>query len=257
MRILPLVICLAAVAEARGSLVTLSSNSNGPAVFDSTNTLKVPNGSLVRVGTILNPADPAGSFVEFGTAAVRNAGFGTSARPGKITGSVTASGPESTHDAFNNRTIYLWVYNTPSQADATEQGIFGTSVVFPANDIAGAGDSIVVLSGTEIVTTLRLPGFTTAQILAGDENDSMHFVLGVLIPPVVLTAEASAPSIDGSPRLLLRAKNLDPYEDVILQTSTDLSRWSPLLTFPPGQERSEFTIDVPVTASQKYFRLAK
>src|SRR6186997_101869 len=137
MRILPLVICLAAAARIQASSVTLSSNPTGPAVFDSTNTFKVPNGSLVRVGMILNTTDPAGSFVEFGTGVVRSAGIGATAMPGKITGSVTPSGAESTHGVFNNRTIYLWVYNTPAQAGATEQGIFGTSRVFPVSDMAG------------------------------------------------------------------------------------------------------------------------
>ena len=217
MRILPLVICLAAAVRVQASSVTLSSSPTGPAVFDSTNTFKVANGSLVRVGMILNTADPAGSFVEFGTGMVRTAGIGSGARPGKITGSVIPSGAESTHGAFNNRPVYLWIYNSPGEAGATEQGIFGTSRVFPANDLVGFEDSLTITSNTEILTTHPISGFVTAQILPGDAEDSKHFVLGGSIAP---PADSDG---DGQPDPWENTYGLNPADpaDAVLDADGD------------------------------------
>jgi hypothetical protein len=78
-----------------------------------------------------------------------------------------------------------------------------------------------------------------------------------LPPPPTLAAVSSGPSIDGTPRVLLTAKNLDPATAYIAQSSTDLVHWVPAGIFPAAEERTEFTLDVPATAGSRYFRLAK
>jgi hypothetical protein len=169
---------------ANASTVSLSNSPSGPAAFLPGNTTKVTNGSLVRVGMIGNLADPMGTFVEFGTSVIRNAGVGGSAVPGKVVGSVTATGAESTHDQFNNQTVYLWIYSTATASSTADQGIFATTRTFPANDVAGVGDDTTVLVGTEVLSVVNLPAemYTAAQILPGDAVDSKHFVLGAFIP---------------------------------------------------------------------------
>jgi hypothetical protein len=77
----------------------------------------------------------------------------------------------------------------------------------------------------------------------------------ILVP--TLTAEASAPSIDGSPRLLLRAKGLGPSAPAIVQMSTDLSQWFPLFESPPAPERTELSLDLPAGAGRRFFRLVQ
>jgi hypothetical protein len=76
-----------------------------------------------------------------------------------------------------------------------------------------------------------------------------------LVP--TLTMEASSPSLDGTPRFRLRAKDLDPAAPAILQESTDLSQWSSLFTFPPVPGGTELTVDLPAAAQRKYFRVTQ
>ena len=76
-------------------------------------------------------------------------------------------------------------------------------------------------------------------------------------PVPTLTAEASAPSLDGSPRLLLRAKDLNPSAAAIVQMSTDLSQWLPLFESPPAPQRTELSLDLPASARRRFFRLVQ
>jgi hypothetical protein len=178
MKYLVIVFSLFGVALSHATSVAFSSSRSGPGVFNNTNTAKVANGSLIRVGMINNSADPAGSFVEFGTLAVNNGGGGPNIVPGKVNGSVTQSGDDSTHNLFNNKTVCLWIYNTPTPGTAAQYGIFRTSRVFPVNNPDNVDDFITVESATEIVEAVAIPGQGAAQILPGDAVDSKHFVLG-------------------------------------------------------------------------------
>ena len=181
--ILALLACLTVSASA--TTVSLSNTIGGPAVFNSTNTAKVVNGSLVRIGSISNLADAAASFVEFGTNTIKSIGIGANARPGKLVGSVTSTAPESgnAHTAFNGQTVYVWIYNAAAAAGSTEQGIFATTRVFPNHDPAGVGDDLTIDVANEILTTVPLAGFTPALIVPGDATDSKHFVLGAVPEP--------------------------------------------------------------------------
>jgi hypothetical protein len=131
---------------------------------------------------ITDLANPAASFVEFGTSTVKDGGFGANTVPGKIIGSVTESRPESGQDIFNSKTIYIWIYNAQTAGAATQQGLFKTSKSFPVNQPTGFDDYVTVQSAIDITGVVPLPGFTTAQILTGDATDSLHLVLGSTIP---------------------------------------------------------------------------
>jgi hypothetical protein len=72
-----------------------------------------------------------------------------------------------------------------------------------------------------------------------------------------LTASVSPPSTDGTPRLLLEAKHLDPSTTFFVEVSDDLTHWSPTYSFPGDGERTKFTLDVPAVAGRRYFRLSK
>jgi len=167
----------------KATTVSLSSTSAGPGVFQTDATTLVPNGSVIRIGTITNLANPIGSFVEFGTGAVRSVGVGGSARPGKVAGSVTATEPETAHDKFNGAAVYVWLYNGTSPLTSSAQGLFSTTAVFPANDgPLGLNDSLTLASGTQITGTVAIPGWGTAAILPGDATNSLKFVLAVPEP---------------------------------------------------------------------------
>ena len=159
--------------------MSLSNTIWGPAVFQPGGTTLVSNGSLIRVGTITNLADPVGSFVEMGVGQVRSVGGGLTARPGKVVGSVVLTESETEHDRFNNARVYLWVYNSVGSATATAQGIFSTEARFPVNDGPfGLSDYFWVYSGDEITGTVAMAGWDQAQILPGDAVNSLRLVLG-------------------------------------------------------------------------------
>ena len=179
MKTILLIACLGLPVSLRATTVSLSNTIWGPAVFQPGGTTLVSNGSLIRVGTITNLADPVGSFVEMGVGQVRSVGGGLTARPGKVVGSVVLTQPETEHDRFNNARVYLWVYNSVGSATATAQGIFSTEARFPVNDGPnGFGDYLFVSVTTEITGTVAMAGWDEAQILPGDAVNSLRLVLG-------------------------------------------------------------------------------
>ena len=179
MKSLLLTACLAMPFSLKATTLSLSSTKWGPGVFQPGGTTLVANGSLIRVGTVTDLSDPAGSFVEFGTGMVRSAGVGASANPGKVVGSVAHTESETEHDKFNNARVYLWVYNSVGSATATAQGIFSTEARFPVNDGPfGLSDYFWVYSGDEITGTVAMAGWDQAQILPGDAVNSLRLVLG-------------------------------------------------------------------------------
>jgi hypothetical protein len=168
---------------AGATTMSLSSPATGPGVFASDATTLVPNGSIIRIGTVSNVADPVASFVEFGTGSVRSVGIGATAKPGKVAGSVTPTESESAHDKFNNQKIFVWLYNGTSSLTSSQQGLFSTSVNFPLNDgPTGLNDNVTLVSATDITGVVSIPGWIDAQILPGDANNSKKFVLGGVIP---------------------------------------------------------------------------
>jgi hypothetical protein len=176
-----LCLCLAVVPEAAGSSVSLSSSTRGPTVFDTHNQSFVPNGNLLRVGTLTVAGDPA-SFVEFGTGAIRNAGIGPSARPGKVHGSVANNNGEADDAPFNGMDVYVWIYNAPSVTEATQRGLFRTGgLTFPVDDPAGIGDTITI-SSAQLTTYVPDPVLGAQGRFDPTEDDfgTGRFVLGDL-----------------------------------------------------------------------------
>jgi hypothetical protein len=162
----------------QASTVSLSTSRTGAAAFLADGTTLAGTGNLIRVGMISNLADPVGSFVEFGTGATRTIITATS----KITGSVTSPLAESQHTQFDNKTLYIWVYNSPNALTASQQGIFASNKAFPVNDVAGVGDDVLVTSATDFVGVVEIPGWVPAQIVTGDAANNPKFVLGGVIP---------------------------------------------------------------------------
>ena len=172
----------------KATTVSLSSTATGPAVFQTDATTLVPNGSVIRIGSISNLADPIGSFVELGTGAVRSVGLGASAKPGKVAGSVTATEAETAHDKFNGAAVYVWLYNGTSPLVSSAQGLFSTTATFPVNDgPLGLNDGLTLASATQITGTVAIPGWNTASIQPGDATNSSKFVLGGVVPEPTTT----------------------------------------------------------------------
>ena len=153
-----LLLALPSVMQA--SSVTLSGAATGPSVFTTANAGTVaglvPNGSLIRVGTLIGGATSA-FFVEFGTSTVKSAGV--TPKPSKVTGSVV-NVDEADDTQFNGLPVYIWIYNAVSANGTADQGIFKSNVsVFPVNDTGGLGDAVTVLA-TSFTTAVAIPGFT-------------------------------------------------------------------------------------------------
>ena len=119
--------------------MTIASSAVGPSVTTLDGVL-VPNGSLIRVGTLLVDGDYT-TFVEFGTTTVKSAGFGVNAKPSKVLGSVTNNLGEEDDSQFNDLPIYIWIYASFTESSSVPQGLFKSSFRFPVNDVAGVADS--------------------------------------------------------------------------------------------------------------------
>ncbi|RFC52834.1 MAG: hypothetical protein DVB22_000191 [Verrucomicrobia bacterium] len=168
---------------AQASTVSLSTSRTGAGLFLSGGTTLAGTGSLIRVGSISNLADPIGTFVEFGAGSTRTIISTTS----KITGSVSSALPEANHTQFNGRTIYIWAYNAPTAGAATQQAIFTSTKAFPVNDVSGVGDDVTVFSATELTGVVTIPGWNPGQILAGSGDHTPRFVLGTVVPEPTTT----------------------------------------------------------------------
>lgn len=157
--------------------ISFSSNYNGPAVFDSSNSSKVPNGSLVRVGYVENPVEPTSSFVEIGTSTIKNAGFGPQAIPGKLAGSVVLNWGAD-YPNFSGRQIYVWVGNSATWASASQQGLYRTNLTFPAS----SDTNLIIEPAINFVASHAIPGLGTGTIVVGDATDLLHIVLASPLP---------------------------------------------------------------------------
>ncbi len=112
----------------------------------------------------------AGGWKQFGLDTVTNASvasvdsLGITAT-GKLGGQVTDNNFVSTQaDFFNNKPVYVWIFNAPTIAAATEMGIFrapaaATPWVFPTN-AGGVGDT-VTFSTTNSTSIAAIGNFGT------------------------------------------------------------------------------------------------
>ena len=134
--------------------------------------------------------------------------------------------------------------------------------------VTGDESNLLSLSTADDGTTplpSLAPGLHTLHLSLHNNNllsSDLGFMLRIFgelkIPPKPsLTAALTVPSTDGSPRILLAAKGLDPTTGYLIQTSSDLTHWFPVGTFPSAEGRTEFSLNAPAIAGHKYFRLAK
>lgn len=119
-------LALGSVASAASSVTFISQLSGN--YIASGSGVALPDGSLVLIGSFDNVAaidalpitqiEQAAGWSQFGSTYTTNViGSG-----GKLTGSVINNTPEA--DAFAGEQIFLWVFNAPTVAAATEYGIF-------------------------------------------------------------------------------------------------------------------------------------
>ena len=97
---------------------------------------------------------------------------------GKVSGSVTDNNAGATKaDFFNGKDVYLWIFNAPTVAGATEMGIFrATSAdvpwTFPTN-ANGLGDTVTFSTIPANATIAAIGGFGSTPV--GQLNLSNNF----------------------------------------------------------------------------------
>jgi len=189
MKKLLLSILVATASCASASTLLLSSNAAGPTVFDTGNGTVVAAG-LIRVGMLTDPAN-VNSFVEYGTSTIKPAGLGAGQKQGKVTGSVT-NVTEADDAQFDNKDVYVWIYNAATAAASNQSGLFhAVGVKFVPDDPAGVGDQTTVFATalTEYVNTAAAhPGVQWTEgkadfsAAATDAFGTGRLVLGGQIP---------------------------------------------------------------------------
>ena len=184
-------IVIALPAAMQASTMSLSSTATGPSVFTAaaagTIAGLVPNGSLIRVGTLIGGTTSA-FFVEFGTSTVKNAGGGPSARASKVTGSVLNT-TEADDAQFNGLPVYIWIYNSATVSATADQAIFRSTFVFPVNDTGGVGDAVTPTATSFTAGIVAIEGFTDGSFNPTGDNATGavtggQFVLGTAVPEV-------------------------------------------------------------------------
>ncbi len=112
-------------------------------------TSAVSNGGWEQFGidTTTNPLNTTG----YNDGVVSNLQISAGANPGRIAGAVQDNNFGSTKaDFFNNKPIYVWIFNAPTIAAATQMGIFRATDAtqpwtFPTN-AGGIGDVVTSFS---------------------------------------------------------------------------------------------------------------
>jgi len=109
---------------------------------------------------------------------------------GKIGGSITDNSSGATKaDFFNNRLLYLWIFNASTTASATEMGIFRATAASPAwnfpPNAGGLGDGLTYGTTTGAAATITALGSAgsstsgTLQLAAAIPEPSVGALLGL------------------------------------------------------------------------------
>ena len=121
-----------AVANSNAALaINVSTNPTSGAYFVLANgTTRLPDGNLVRIGTFdavpaadATQAALASAFKEYGTTTSGHSAA-AGANKGMINRSAIAAGAGVSEAAFTGKNVYLWVYNAPTAAAATQWGVY-------------------------------------------------------------------------------------------------------------------------------------
>lgn len=123
---LNLLTAIAPIAE--GATINWASGGGRGHMFVTGDGARVPTGSLVRVGFFQEPGNINSSFIEFGTTTVGDPG--TSGALVGLGGHIPASGRSIANNSvegnsnFDDVQLYIWVYNAPTAAAATQNEVF-------------------------------------------------------------------------------------------------------------------------------------
>lgn len=153
------------VQLAAGSLVLAGSFANTSFSLNNTLSLQanvtaaMASGGWKQFGLDTSTGDPVAGRID-------TLGISTL---GKLGGQVTDNNINipTQADFFNNKQVYVWIFNAPSVAAATEVGIFHATTatlpwVFPTN-AAGVGDTITFsTTNSGAATIAAIGGFGTA-----------------------------------------------------------------------------------------------
>lgn len=170
---------LTAISAVNATTIALASTSAGRSAFDS-GSVRLPNGSLVRIGTFSNPGlitpalitvgtmESVGGWSQFGTLSTTSI-FGNA---GKLTGQFTDN--TAAANAFNNAALYLWVFNASTTVGASETGIFRATAGSPAwtfpTNAGGVGDTV----------TLDMNDLTVAAVGSRGSASASEFKLSAI-----------------------------------------------------------------------------
>ena len=136
--------------------ITISTNPVSGAYFVvADGTTRIPDGSLVRLGTFDAPpvanADGAAlnlSFKEYATTTVGHSAE-TVANKGMINRTNIPAGTGVAETDFIGRQLYIWVYNAPTAVSATQWGVFTSDRTdipspwkFPVDDLPLAAGTL-------------------------------------------------------------------------------------------------------------------
>lgn len=137
---------------------------------------RVAPGSLVRIGYFETPGNTSSTFFEFGTT--------TLATPGgdAVGGYIPAAGQAVTSNqtTFAGRQLYLWVYNAPTAAAATQQEIFTSVEWVTPNDFNTAASVYTLKIGAQAGSGVVNPVVTSLQG-AGDADPGSYTVGPIII----------------------------------------------------------------------------
>lgn len=163
------------LASASATSVTLGGLN---AQFVTSTGAALPNGSLVRIGT-MDTAVGLSSFVEWGTTSITT----IASRPGRV-GLATVNGA-SDDAAFNNKPIYLWVYNSATASSTVDQAVFRADAATPAWTFPVDGATATVAISSQAIDFARSPDGFTAPSIAGAGTSSTNvkvLTLGAVVP---------------------------------------------------------------------------
>jgi hypothetical protein len=165
-----------AVANSNAALaLNVATNPNTGAYFVlSDGTTRLPDGNLVRIGTFAtapaadaSAATLAAAFTEYGTTTSGHSAA-AGANKGMINRSGVAAGAGVNETNFTGKNVYLWVYNAPTAAAATQWGVYGSTDA--SWKFAASVDDPPVSASTSLITNAYGKALTQAAVTTGTPN---------------------------------------------------------------------------------------
>ena len=164
--------------------INVSTNPTSGAYFVlSDGKTRLPDGNLVRLGTFdaapaadASAATLAAAFKEYGTTTSGHTAA-AGANKGMINRSGVAAGAGVSEAAFTGKSVYLWVYNAPTAAAATQWGVYTNSADWK---FAASVDDPPVSLSTSALTNAYGKNGGSAAIVAGTPN--VYKLAGAVIP---------------------------------------------------------------------------